>query len=430
MSKEFYDLSAVPKNWKYSKLKYILSISENTSDNPCDEKNLSLTKNGIIEKKISSNEGQIASSYEKYILTKKGQISMNPMDLLTGWVDISSLDGLISPAYYTFLLKKDFDTKFVNYFLQSNYYRETFFKLGKGVASHNNYGRWILTPDELKNICFFYPILKEQKFISSYIDKKTQQIDKMLEISKKKIELLKEHKKTFYQYLISGIDKNVEMKDTQLSWIGKIPKHWNIMKLSRVIKSSRLGKNFKTISQNTGVPVMKMGNIGRGYINLKNIEYLEDIAHLEEEDLLTKGDFIFNTRNSSDLVGKVSLWDGSLNNSTYNSNILKINFNEYTSSEYMSLLFNCFSILEVLRLTSKGTTSVSAIYYKDLSNIFFPIPPINEQNKIKNLINKYLSNNLKSINLEIKKINLLYEYRKSIISLYITGTMFADEDEK
>ena len=281
MSKEFYDLSAVPKNWKYSKLKYILSISENTSDNPSDEKNLSLTKNGIIEKKISSNEGQIASSYEKYILTKKGQISMNPMDLLTGWVDISSLDGLISPAYYTFLLKKDFDTKFVNYFLQSNYYRETFFKLGKGVASHNNYGRWILTPDELKNICFFYPILKEQKFISSYIDKKTQQIDKMLEISKKKIELLKEHKKTFYQYLISGIDKNVEMKDTQLSWIGKIPKHWNIMKLSRVIKSSRLGKNFKTISQNTGVPVMKMGNIGRGYINLKNIEYLEDIAHLE-----------------------------------------------------------------------------------------------------------------------------------------------------
>ena len=212
MSKEFYDLSKIPNNWKCSRLKYILSFSEEISNNPLNEKNLSLTQNGIIKKDISTNEGQISKSYDKYILVKKGQISMNPMDLLTGWVDISPLDGLISPAYYTFKLKNNFDTKFVNYFFQSNYYRKTFFKLGKGVASHDNFGRWVLTPDELKNIYIFYADLEQQKLISCYLDNKTNQIDLLIKKIQKKIKLLKEKRTSLInQCATKGLDPNVEM---------------------------------------------------------------------------------------------------------------------------------------------------------------------------------------------------------------------------
>ena len=42
----------------------------------------------------AANQGQIAESYEKYISVEKNQICMNPMDLLSGWVDISKYQGL------------------------------------------------------------------------------------------------------------------------------------------------------------------------------------------------------------------------------------------------------------------------------------------------------------------------------------------------
>ena len=109
-SSSFYNTNEIPKNWKKIQLKHVISFSELRSDDFNNEDILSLTKNGIIVRDIESNEGQIAESYEKYNLVEVGDICMNPMDLLSGWVDISKHRGLISPAYFTLKVKKGFDT--------------------------------------------------------------------------------------------------------------------------------------------------------------------------------------------------------------------------------------------------------------------------------------------------------------------------------
>jgi type I restriction enzyme, S subunit len=201
-SKLFYNLKNIPKNWKETKLKYILSFSEIKSPNFAEETILSLTKHGIIERNIQNNEGQIAESYEKYNLVEIGDICMNPMDLLSGWVDISKYKGLISPAYFTLKVNPTCDAEFVNFLLQSNYYRKTFFRFGKGVASHENSGRWVLTPEEFKNFSIFIPnSIEEQKNISSTINKKINEAKQSIDLLNEKLELLKEYKKS----LISSI---------------------------------------------------------------------------------------------------------------------------------------------------------------------------------------------------------------------------------
>ena len=60
---------------------------------------LSLTMSGIKERNTDSNEGQLAESYEKYNLVDSSCIIFNPMDLISGWVDIPNIEGLISPSY-------------------------------------------------------------------------------------------------------------------------------------------------------------------------------------------------------------------------------------------------------------------------------------------------------------------------------------------
>ena len=77
----------------------------------------------------------------------------------------------------------------------------------------------------------FSPPLEEQKLISRYLDKKTEQIDSLIEKIQKKIELLKEQRTSLInQCVTKGLDPNVEMKDSGVEWIGEIPKHWDIKK--------------------------------------------------------------------------------------------------------------------------------------------------------------------------------------------------------
>jgi type I restriction enzyme S subunit len=137
---------------------------------------------------------------------------------------------------------------------------------------------------------------------------------------------------------------------------------------------------------------MKMGNLGRGTIKLEKVEYINPMEEYEEKHILKKNDFLFNTRNSADLVGKVSLWKNELPFSLYNSNILKIEFKKGFINEYINYLFNSNALLNLLKLTSKGTTNVSAIYYKDLSLIKIWIPENVEEQK--DIVNRRTTSNV------------------------------------
>ncbi len=419
MSKQFYELNKVPNDWKLIKLKYVLSFSNDISDDYKNEKNLSLTKKGIIVKNILTNEGQMASSYEKYILTKKGQISMNPMDLLSGWVDISPTDGVISPAYYTFITNKNFDTKFVNYFLQSNYYRKTFFKLGKGVASHDNYGRWVLTPEELKNIYLFYPDIKYQKKISDYLDVKTQKIDSVIKKIKKKIELLEEKKLSIINTCITkGLNPNVKMKDSNIEWIGKIPKHWKITKLKyhgSVIIGLSFDKN-DIIQDKKGVLVLRSSNVQKGKVNF--LDNIRVKCKISKELYVQEGDILICSRNGSrDLIGKNCILGQESLGMTWGV-FMSVFRSKFPKFFYWTLNSQVFKSQSGLYLTS----TINQLTVSTLENLKFPITlDQTEQEQIDNYLTIKTEKINKLIDCEFKRINILTEYRQSIISNLVTG---------
>ena len=84
----------------------------------------------------------------------------------------------------------------------------------------------------LDRFTFTFPPLEEQKLISRYLDKKTEQIDLLIEKIQKKIELLKEQRTSLInQGVTKGLNPDVEMKDSGVEWIGQIPSDWNVSPL-------------------------------------------------------------------------------------------------------------------------------------------------------------------------------------------------------
>lgn len=170
--------------------------------------------------------------------------------------------------------------------------------------------------------------------------------------------------------------------------IGVIPADWEVYKLKEILASDRLGGNYENSEGNAGIPVIKMGNIGRGNISLSKIQYLPIDEKYNEADILRNGDLLFNTRNTLDLVGKVSVWRNELPNALYNSNLLKLEFDTafVKTNFFMNYLFNSRKVLTRLRSYATGTTSVAAIYSRDLKLLKLALPPHPEQQKIAEIL--------------------------------------------
>jgi type I restriction enzyme S subunit len=207
-----------------------------------------------------------------------------------------------------------------------------------------------------------------------------------------------------------------------VEWLRKIPKDWFKIKFGITNSKAELGGNYAAGEGEKGLPLIKMGNLGRGFIQLQKVEYLLKDETYDKEHMLKEGDFLFNTRNSMSLVGKVCVWRKELKQALFNSNILKITFREslISSTAFMNYLFNSDFGLNQLQLIAKGTTNVAAIYYKDLASLFFCLPPATEQSQIAN----FLDHETAKIDTLIKKqqqlIALLKEKRQAVISHAVT----------
>jgi type I restriction enzyme S subunit len=154
---------------------------------------------------------------------------------------------------------------------------------------------------------------------------------------------------------------------------------YNEYNLGKLLKSYRLGGNYSNSEIKTNFPLIKMGNLNRGSINLSKIEYIPSDEIIDDEDRIQLGDLFFNTRNTLDLVGKVAIWRNELPVAYYNSNLMRL---EFENNFYMNFLLNTEKSLEKLKAIASGTTSVAAIYTKDLLKVKVKVPFVDEQTQI------------------------------------------------
>ena len=128
-----------------------------------------------------------------------GQFVMNKMKAWRGSYGVSTLDGIVSPAYYVFDLEF-VEPKFFNWAIRSAAYVPFFGRDSYGIRTD----QWDFKVSALRSIPFFSPSRKEQKAIASYLERETSVIDSTVTGIYQQIELLAQYRKQVINDAVTG----------------------------------------------------------------------------------------------------------------------------------------------------------------------------------------------------------------------------------
>ncbi len=162
---------------------------------------------------------------------------------------------------------------------------------------------------------------------------------------------------------------------------------WEVREFGNDLVSVQTGTGLLAGSGNSGCPLIKMGNIQRGYFCFEKVERLSAKVEVEKENLANYGDFLFNTRNTLELVGKGATWMGKSNEFAFNNNIARFTL-KGINTVFFNYLYNTQQMIKQVQARAMGTTSVAAIYPYNLKSIRYALPKVEEQTAIGNYFQK------------------------------------------
>jgi type I restriction enzyme S subunit len=156
---------------------------------------------------------------------------------------------------------------------------------------------------------------------------------------------------------------------------------WPIVPLEHIVRETKLGlvRGSQEFGPDFPIPYVRMNAITRGgELELAGVQRTNATAAEIDVYRLQPGDFLFNTRNSEELVGKTALYRGG-GLHLFNNNLMRIRFTDKADSEFIAAAFRTPFVQHELSLRKSGTTNVFAIYYKDLRSLPLPFPPMTLQ---------------------------------------------------
>ena len=286
-------IGEIPSHWKIGKVKNIFAATKTIVGNDVDSyQRLALTLNGVVKRSKTDDTGLQPEKFETYQILRQNELVFKLIDLQnvsTSRVGRSSYDGIVSPAYIVLHEKSKRSTKYAEYFFLAMWMHQIFNQLGAdGVRSN-------IGTSALLNLPFIIVPDDEQSAIAAYLDTQCAKIDEIIAQAKASIEDYKQWKASIiYEAVTKGLDPNVEMKDSGIEWIGRMPKHWQDINpkalFSQRKERANPGDRQLTASQQFGV--------------IYQVEYMEltgtKVVTVEKDfDILkhvSAGDFVISMR--------------------------------------------------------------------------------------------------------------------------------------
>lgn len=416
-------IGEVPKHWEVIKLKYKYHFQTGATPNTGKKENF---EGELKWANISDLNGSVVYDTTKHInkeaaskcsmnISPKGSL-MYSFKLSVGTVAFCGEDMYTNEAIASFIPQKN-DLKYL-------FYCAPIFIIHN--ANRNIYNAPLLNQELIKNALICLPSLNEQTAIATYLDTHCAKIDNLISIQQKRIALLQELKQSVITHAVTkGLNPNVEMKPSGVEWIGDVPKHWEVCKLkhySQVVLGKMLMTSPPKDSEGlyTLEKYLKSKNVGwlQLFLDEDNIDemwfnqYEKSIYKLQENDIVM---------NEGGDIGKVSCWRGVDFDCYIQNSINKItaDYNRVNAGFLCYWLYNLSSLGYFWSIVSQ--ISIAHLTKEKLSNSPVVLPPISEQAAIASYLDHKCATIDTSISNAQHQIELLQEYKQSLITEVVTG---------
>jgi type I restriction enzyme S subunit len=414
-------MGEVPVNWMVHPCRAAVRNIANKNEGAQDQNYLSLMANvGVIRYEDKGDVGnKKPDDLSKCKIVKKGNLVINSMNYAIGSYGMSSYDGVCSPVYIVLDAKKDvIKQRFALRIFENKPFQKYLATFGNGILEHRAAIGW----DDIKGAYIPLPSAEEQLTILNFLDHETAKIDALIEKQQQLIKLLKEKRKAVINHAVTkGLNPDVKMRDSGVTWFKVIPEHWKVGKLGYYSKIS----NGATPSRDN------MDYWDGGSIGWLNSSKVNDICITKAEQFITKlalnqtsvqkvckNDLVIAITGEGQTRGRVAIC---LINATINQHLASISIIDPTLSRNF-LFYWLQSQYERIRHESSGAGSTKgAITCRDIVSYPLPIPPVSEQHKAVKFIKKVDKKFNALITNSKEQVNLLIERRTAIISAAVTG---------
>ena len=294
-------------------------------------------------------------------------------------------------------------------------FAEEFYRWGHGIVADLWTTRW----QDMKKIPIPVPPIEEQeRFLSEIV----MPLDKVLRLTAnvfRQIEKLKAYKQSLITEVVTkGLDPTVPMKDSGIQWIGDIPAHWETPKISMLATVSSGATPDRTHSEywNGTISWLKTGELQNNKI-YESEEYTTEIGLKNSSVQLYEPNTILvamygqgKTRGMTALLRIQSTTNQACAGIVVTSDLI--------SYEYLwKTLMGAYNGLRELAVGS-GQPNLNQALIKDFR---VPLPPVQEQNDICEFLAKKLPQIDRLIAIKQAKIEILEQYKRSLIYEYVTG---------
>ena len=404
-------IGEIPDTWKLCKGRYLFK-QRNLRGNNIEMQLLSPTqKFGVIPQgKYEELSGMNAVKInEKTDLATLKTIHQGDFCIslrsFQGGFEYSEYEGVVSPAYQVFYPTVNVSRGYYKYLFKDQAFIEKMNSYTMTLRDGKN-----IAFDDFGNTYIPYPPVEEQEHIADFLDAKCVEIASLTADIQTQIANLEQYKRSVITEVVTkGLNPDAEMKDSGLKWIGEIPSSWNVMPNKYLMKKKKIicpiynGENILSLTMK-GVIVRDLDAGG------KMPTSFDGYQRLEPGNLLM---CLFDIDVTPRCIGLIK--QAGLSSPAYSQFVLNDIGNAEYYCYYYTMLDNDKTLLHLAKNLRHSLTE------DQLGAISVIVPPIDEQAAIANFLNTKCEKIDKVIADKIKQLEILAEYKKSLIYEYVTG---------
>lgn len=404
-------IGEIPKDWEITKIGMLYNLCI-TKVSDTDYAPLSVTKMGVLPQLETVAK---TNAHDDRKLVKKGDFVINSRSDRRGSCGISDYYGSVSLINIVLEPKNNMSSGYYSCLFKTVQFADEFYKNGHGIVDD----LWTTGWQDMKRIILPVPHYSEQQQIADYLDTKCSEIDATAEDIQKEIDLLEDYKKSVITEVVTkGLNPDAEMKDSGIEWIGEIPKGWKIIRLKYITNSIGDGLHGTPNYDDLGTIFFINGN------NLGNrkISITEKTNRLTEEEYkkcgVVKLDKCTLLMSLNGTYGTLSMYDNEP--IMLSKSVGYINVCNKETKEYLYYFLQSSLAQNQMTISLAGTT-IANLSLATVRNLKICLPSICEQQQIADYLDIKCSEIDALIADKKRQLDILADYKKSLIYEYVTG---------